>query len=1080
MKTALVMITEGDHPNLKRAVKSVYNYVDHIFITTTKVKKPQWEDKKITWSFFPWANDFAAARNFNLKQVPTSFTHLLWLDSDDVVVNAETIPDVVMVMADKGLDAVFADYNYDINKEGQVLIVHPRERIVRHGVYRWKAKLHETMIPSRRVSTTYIKDFYVNHYPTAENKRDGLLRNLEVLQADYDEQRKEVIAGKREEIDPRTEYYLGRCLYDTKNDIAYKRAFNLFQDYIEHSGWDEERAFAWNYLGNIEYHFKKYEDSLVCYLSAIKERPEFPAWHINLARSYAALKDFAKAEHHIKVGISMEQPKTAMIITPLEDKRNALMVLFFVWFHKKDFKQAIKAASMLYDIEPTEENASRIESVERLQKWTNWMKNITEMVQDLDDKSLQGKIDSLLAGLPPDVENTVYTDYLKNEYAKPRVWPQKSVVYYAAIDVLEWSPKSLTKGLGGSEEAIYSLSKEWVKQGYKVTVYTNVGADEGVYEGVEYLNYQRFNHKDKFDVLISWRNPHFIRKNLLDARLLLLDLHDVPEAGEYDDDLLARIDYIMVKSDFHRSLLPKVPNEKFQIVSNGINWKQLSAVKQSKNPHWVFYGSSPDRGLDNLLKVWPEVLKEIPDAQLHICYGFDLFDRLLGHVRSKMAWKEKVVEMMKQPGVVYHGKVGKKELYKIAASCGVWGYPTYFEEIDCITARYCQALGTVPVVYDYAALTTTVQRGVRLSVDPKDPRSLKPYARALIKAMKKPETYDPGFAKAWDWSEIAEYWTDVFTLPARQDIKLTVFTPTIRSGFWNLMADNLSKQTYKNFEWLIVDDYPEDRKHLAEKYAKKYNLDIRYMRGKLNRSKYNYALIQADNQAIFAAQGKLIVWLQDFILVPYEGLARLAKLHRRYPDCILAPVDRYYSMSVKPDLDNKEDWFEGKTEVVGKFLRKNIRIKREIIRYTNSPHDFEMNFGAIPTNIARKLNGLWEFQDDGLGFNNTDIAFRALRSGFGIIVDERLQAVCLDLWEYLTGHNENAKDREWNLNDARFRFIYNMTNKGKLPIIRDSNLDRKLKFDNQMPKGLDQEGAARWIQKNADKLSKKWEGEWEK
>lgn len=1082
MKLCLAMISEGDHPNLKKAVKSVYQYVDHIFITTTKINKPQWDDPKITWSFFPWENDFAAARNFNLKQIPSDFTHMLWLDSDDVVQNAEVIPDVAAVMVEKGLDAVFTDYNYDIDKEGRVLIVHPRERIIRLGVYHWKAKLHETLIPNRRVNTTYIKDFHVDHHPTVENKRDGLFRNLEVLQSDYDQQRQEVIEGKREEIDPRTEYYLGRCLYDTKNDVAYKRAFNLFQDYIEHSGWDEERAFAWNYLGNIEYHFGKYDESLVCYLSAIKERPEFPTWHINLARSYAALKDFGRAEHHIKVGISLEQPKTAMILTPLEDKRNSLIVLFYIWFNKKDFPQAIKAASMLYDIEPTEENANRIESIEKLQKWTSWMKNITEMIQDLDAKGLQEKIDTLLDGLPPDLENTVYADYLRNEYAKARVWPQKSIVYYAAIDVLEWSPKSLSKGLGGSEEAIYYLTKEWAKKGYKVTVYTNVGADEGVYEGVEYLNYQRFNHKDKFDVLVSWRNPHFIRKNLLDARLILLDLHDVPEVGEYDDELLNRIDYIMVKSEYHRSLLPHVPDDKFQIVSNGIDWKILDNVRTNtkKIPHRVFYGSSPDRGLDNVLEIWPMVREAIPDAELHICYGFELYERLLGHVRSKMAWRDKVMEMMKQPGVIYHGKVGKGELYEIAASCQVWAYPTYFEEIDCITARYCQALGTMPVIYDYAALMTTVQRGVRLAVDPKDKRSLKQYAPALIKALKASDSFDPGFTKEWDWSNIADKWIEVTNLPAKQDVKLTVFTPTIRSGFWNLMAENLSKQTYQNFEWLIVDDYPEDRQHLADKYAKKYNLTIRYMRGKLDRSKYNYALIQADNQAIFAAQGKLIVWLQDFILLPYEGLARLAKLHTRYPDCLIAPVDRYYRMKVKPNLENKEDWFEGNTDVIGGFLRKNIRIKREVIRYTNSPYDFEMNIGAIPTAIARKLNGLWEFQDDGLGFNNTEIAFRAMKAGFGVIVDERLQAVCLDLWEYLTGHKENAIKREWNLNDARYLFIYNMTNHGKLPIIRDSNLDRKIKFDNQMPEGLNQEGAARWIQKNAGKLAKKWEAAWGK
>lgn len=335
-------------------------------------------------------------------------------------------------------------------------------------------------------------------------------------------------------------------------------------------------------------------------------------------------------------------------------------------------------------------------------------------------------------------------------------------------------------------------------------------------------------------------------------------------------------------------------------------------------------------------------------------------------------------------------------------------------------------------------------------------------------------------AKQFDWKNVAHSWEDVFNQEKPQDIKVTVFTPTIRTGFWNLMANNLKSQTYQNFEWLIVDDYKENRSRVAEKYRNKYGLEIRYLKGKLARSPYNYALIQADNMAIYNATGSIIVWLQDFILMPPDGLERIVNLHRRYPTALIAPVDEYHSMSVRPNRENKEDWFDGQTDVIGKFIRKNIRIKLGEVRQTFNPYDFEMNYGAIPTKVARKLNGLWEFLDDGLGFNNTDIAMRALRAGFPLLIDERNKAMCLDLWEYLTGDDENAKDREWNLNDARYTFLYHLTKAGVLPLVRDANIDRKLKLDNKMPKGLDQEGAAKWIQKNAVPLAKKWMKEFAK
>lgn len=1078
MKLALAIITEGNHPNLKRAVESVYKHVDGIFITTTKVNKPQWNDAKIHWSYTPWQEDFSKARNFNLSQIPPSFTHLLWIDSDDVVINPEAIPQVVRQMEEKGLDAVFCDYNYDINEGGEVLIVHPRERIVRMGVYHWKAKLHETLIPNRKVRTVFIKDFFVNHHPTKENKDNGLLRNLRILQKDYEDQRKAMVKGVVDEIDPRTEYYLARCLYDTHTDTGFKRAFQLFQDYLEHSGWDEERAFAWNYLGNIEYQFKKYDEAVVAYLSAIKERPEFPTWHINLARAYVALKDFGRAEHHIKVGISLKQPNTAMILTPLEDKKSSLFVLFQVFFYKKDFPQTLKAAQMLYDIEPSEENARRIESVEKLQKWTHWMKNVAQMSSEMFEKGQIDKVESLLKGLPDEVANTVMTDTLRAQYTRPNNWPEKSICYYAAIDVHEWSPKSLKTGLGGSEQAIINLSKQWTKMGYKVVVYTNVGADEGVYDGVTYLNFFRFNPKDKFDIVVSWRNPHFVHKHVLDARLVLLDLHDVPETGEFDKELLSRVDYIMVKSDFHRSLLPAIPDGKFKIIGNGINWNFLQKVNVRKNAHRVFYGSSPDRGLEGLLDIWPEVKKAIPGAELHVCYGFELYFKLRGHVKRYRDWYEMMMEKLKQPGVVHHGKVGEKELYDIAASCAVWAYPTTFQEIDCITARYCQALGTVPLVFDYAALKTTVQRGVRLAVDPFDRKSLPAYRDELIRQLKGPKTFDDikENAKNFDWKQRAKEWIEVFNEERGQDIKLTVFTPTIRTGFWNLMADNLSKQSYKNFEWLIVDDYPEDRSEIAKKYAQKYNLDIRYIRGVKGKTNRKYALVQANNTAIFQAKGTLLVWLQDFILLPYKSLERMVAVHRRYPNALIAPVDIYHHMNVTPNRKNKEDWFDGKTDVIGKVQRKNIRLRLGELRVSYNPYDFELNVGAMPVSLGRKLNGFWEFMDDGLGYDNTDIATRALKTGSMLLVDERNVVRPLDLWQWLAGEDENIPKREWAINPPRYIFLELLTKNGVLPLVRDRNLDRRISLSFSLPRKIekDVEASTRWINENAQKIAVKW------
>jgi glycosyltransferase involved in cell wall biosynthesis len=247
--------------------------------------------------------------------------------------------------------------------------------------------------------------------------------------------------------------------------------------------------------------------------------------------------------------------------------------------------------------------------------------------------------------------------------------------------------------------------------------------------------------------------------------------------------------------------------------------------------HKLFYGSSYDRGLDFLLKMWPDIKNKFPDATLDICYGWDLFDKATQNNEERREWKERVVEMMSQVDITHHGRVGKKELEKIRKECGILAYPAYFTEINCITVLESMKDGLVPVTTDLAALSETNDCGVE---DTKQPEPL-----------------------------------------------VSIVTPTIRRGFWNIMANNIANQTYKNIEWIIVDDYKDDRSNLALEYAKKYNLTIRYVRGKKRAIKRTYGLVNANNTGLQEAKGELMVILQDFIIMPERGIEMLIDVYRR-------------------------------------------------------------------------------------------------------------------------------------------------------------------------------------------------------
>ena len=61
----------------------------------------------------------------------------------------------------------------------------------------------------------------------------------------------------------------------------------------------------------------------------------------------------------------------------------------------------------------------------------------------------------------------------------------------------------------------------------------------------------------------------------------------------------------------------------------------------------MLYASSYDRGLQYLLEMWSDIKKRIPEAELHIAYGWNLFDIARGNDPEGMKWKTYMVGLMK-------------------------------------------------------------------------------------------------------------------------------------------------------------------------------------------------------------------------------------------------------------------------------------------------------------------------------------------------------------------------------------------------------------------------------------------------
>lgn len=181
-------------------------------------------------------------------------------------------------------------------------------------------------------------------------------------------------------------------------------------------------------------------------------------------------------------------------------------------------------------------------------------------------------------------------------------------------------------------------------------------------------------------------------------------------------------------------------------------------------PFKMLYASSYDRGLEHLLKMWPEIKKKIPGATLDVCYGWEMFLKGYANNPYMMSWKERMEKLMEQEGITHHGRLPKKELDEITKSCDIWAYYCTFDETNCITALNCQRLGCVPITMAKAGLLTTVYSGIMIDGDGLEPETKEAYLKAVIMAYENPEWLEKerkiamsGINK-FNWSNIAKEW----------------------------------------------------------------------------------------------------------------------------------------------------------------------------------------------------------------------------------------------------------------------------------------------------------------------------------
>jgi len=771
-KIALSMIVNGvksEAPLIKNALDSVQGHVDALYITVTHkgIKKPS-EDvldvinsyRDVHVTIFEWENHFAKARNFALEQIPAdTYDWVLWLDADDTVDHPEKIKDLVEA-ASSDVQSIILEYLYDFDDMGNVNTTHWVSRLFRNnGRVTWKGRIHETLVDVVDNTKVMSEDVAIRHHASEKRRDKSLLRNIKMLEKS--------MAEESSNPDPRTMFYLAGSYKDAG---LFNKAKELLELYLTLSGWAEERAQAHLTLGRILIDEGSTHEAKDHFLKAIGENPlDIEPW-VEIGSLELQEGRINRAVFWLESAISKVPDKSAPTRNPINETYRPYMLLADCHMQTggKYLDIGLKLVNEALKVRNDENTRNFKKVMESLIQDRNRIKLLVSEVNLAKHDKV--KIRKALKSVPNRLKNHPTWLRINKSITKPKTWGDKQVAIFTGNSALkEWGPWSLEEGIGGSEEAIIRLSKRLQEKGYKVTVYANPSHRAGVYDGVVWKNYWEVDLRDHFNIFIAWRSPYLFDLNIK-AKKTYLWLHDVIEPEEISSDRLRNITKVIVLSDYHRSLFPKVPNHKILVSANGIDPEEFKNDPEVfREPHKIIYASSHERGLQHLLNIWTDVRKAVPNATLDIYYGWQSYDSVNHDNPERMAWKDTIVKQIKElDGVTDYGRVSQDKIVSEGQASAIWAYPCHFPEIYCITAVKAQASGAMPVTTNYAALEETVQFGDKLAIDFRGKEDEETYKEVLIEALQNPmEEEDRKAMVKWalennSWESVAEQWIKEF------------------------------------------------------------------------------------------------------------------------------------------------------------------------------------------------------------------------------------------------------------------------------------------------------------------------------
>ena len=472
-------------------------------------------------------------------------------------------------------------------------------------------------------------------------------------------------------------------------------------------------------------------------------------------------------------------------------------------------------------------------------------------------------------------ENTLnkYIEFIQGNNVNKSSNYQNSnkILIYTGCHKFLWndnSPKN--SAIGGSEKAVIYLSRNLPKN-YEIYI---VGDQiEGNFDNIKYIhndNLQNLLNNNNFHTIILSRFVCFFHlfKNIKCFNLILWahDTHFLKKNMNsnyinYVNNIIKiynkYIDKVICLTDWHKNLFISKFNSfenKIMKINNGINIDNdiiENNITNIKIKNKFIWSSCLNRGLDNLLKLWPKILEVLPDATLDIC-SYDEFPKNQYEIDMKS-----IID--KNSSIQYLGKLNNNKLYNLMKKSEYWVYTNTFEETSCITAMEMLMCGVICLYYPLAGLNETIgEYGIKVNYENIIETIINLSNETKNKLIKNGKQY----ALTCSWENRTKEWNNLLDLNKDNITKNKIGIFNSFPFHYEIFGFILNYAKNNNFE---VDIYTNQEYDLGwfDFYKTNFNnfniIDFNNFYG--NSNKYNTFFVTTDDDPLFKCE-----WITDNVI----------------------------------------------------------------------------------------------------------------------------------------------------------------------------------------------------------------------